>query len=131
MLGTLSVRENLQFSAALRLPGHMTKAQREERVERVIETLGLYRCADTKVSRVKNNHHKCTCRTHKHNIIVHFGQGLTDTEDFSISQCSLNKNIWYSACVAGILKLVVAIFSLHCNTFYVATRATGNDVTRN
>ena len=49
MLGTLSVRENLQFSAALRLPGHMTKAQRNKRVERVIETLGLYLCADTKV----------------------------------------------------------------------------------
>ena len=48
-MGTLSVRENLEFSAALRLPGHMTRAQRRERVERVIETLGLYRCADTKV----------------------------------------------------------------------------------
>ena len=50
VMGTLSVRENLEFSAALRLPGHMTRAQRKERVERVIETLGLYRCADTKVS---------------------------------------------------------------------------------
>ena len=48
-MGTLSVRENLEFSAALRLPGHMTRTQRKERVERVIETLGLYRCADTKV----------------------------------------------------------------------------------
>ena len=50
VMGTLSVRENLDFSAALRLPGHMTRAQRKERVERVIETLGLYQCADTKVS---------------------------------------------------------------------------------
>ena len=50
VMGTLSVRENLEFSAALRLPGHMTRTQRKERVERVIETLGLYRCADTKVS---------------------------------------------------------------------------------
>ena len=47
-MGTLSVRENLEFSAALRLPGHMTRAQRRERVEMVIETLGLYRCANTK-----------------------------------------------------------------------------------
>ncbi|CAI8000347.1 Broad substrate specificity ATP-binding cassette transporter ABCG2 [Geodia barretti] len=51
VMGTLSVRENLEFSAALRLPGHMTRAQRKERVERVIETLGLYRCADTKERR--------------------------------------------------------------------------------
>ena len=48
-MGTLSVRENLEFSAALRLPGHMTQSQRRERVGRVIETLGLLRSADTKV----------------------------------------------------------------------------------
>ena len=49
VMGTLSVRENLQFSATLRLPAHMTRIQRKQRVEGVIETLGLYRCADTKV----------------------------------------------------------------------------------
>ena len=48
-MGTLSVRENLEFSAALRLPGHTTREQRKKRVQRVIETLGLYRCASTKV----------------------------------------------------------------------------------
>ena len=53
VMGTLSVRENLQFSAALRLPGYMSRAQREERVERVIETLGLYRCAETKVTSIR------------------------------------------------------------------------------
>ena len=54
-MGTLSVRENLQFSAALRLPGDMTRDQRRERVEGVIETLGLYQCANTKVRLT------CTC----------------------------------------------------------------------
>ena len=48
-MGTLSVRENLQFSAALRLPGDMTRDRRRERVEGVIETLGLHQCANTKV----------------------------------------------------------------------------------
>ena len=48
-MGTLSVRENLQFSAALRLPGHMTASDRKQRVERVIEILNLFSCADTKV----------------------------------------------------------------------------------
>ena len=48
-MGTLSVRENLHFSAALRLPSSTTRAQRRERVERVIAELGLQSCADTKV----------------------------------------------------------------------------------
>ena len=50
MMGVLTVRENLQFSAAFRLPSHMTQRQRRERVERVIQELGLQNCADTKVS---------------------------------------------------------------------------------
>jgi len=49
VLGTLSVRENLHFSAALRLPGKTTFNERKQRVERVIEELGLQSCADTKV----------------------------------------------------------------------------------
>ena len=49
VMGTLSVRENLHFSAALRLPSRMTHAERKERVERVIDELGLRRCASTKV----------------------------------------------------------------------------------
>ena len=48
-MGTLSVRENLHFSAALRLPSHLTLQQRKERVEKVISELGLTKCADTKV----------------------------------------------------------------------------------
>jgi len=49
VMGTLSVRENLHFSAALRLPSQMTCAERKERVERVIDELGLRGCASTKV----------------------------------------------------------------------------------
>ena len=48
-MGTLSVRENLHFSAALRLPSHMTHIQRKERVEKIIDELGLTNCANTKV----------------------------------------------------------------------------------
>ena len=50
-MGTLTVRENLHFSAALRLPSHTTCKQRKERVEKVIDELGLTKCADTKVSK--------------------------------------------------------------------------------
>ena len=49
MMGMLSVRENLAFSAALRLPSHTSRQQRRERVEMVIKELGLESCADTKV----------------------------------------------------------------------------------
>ena len=48
-MGTLSIRENLAFSAALRLPGSVSEAEREDRVEKVIQELGLTKCADTKV----------------------------------------------------------------------------------
>ena len=51
-MGTLSVRENLMFSANLRLPEVILQAEREDRVENAIRELGLSRCADTKV---------CTC----------------------------------------------------------------------
>jgi hypothetical protein len=48
-MGTLSVRENLHFSAALRLPSSTTKQERIARVNKVIKELGLQYCADTKV----------------------------------------------------------------------------------
>ena len=48
-MGTLSVRENLLFSAALRLPSSTSWKQRRQRVEKIINELGLERCANTKV----------------------------------------------------------------------------------
>ena len=47
--GTLSVRENLAFSANLRLSKHTTREQKTSIVRNVIEQLGLEKCADTKV----------------------------------------------------------------------------------
>lgn len=49
VMGTLTVRENLEFSAALRLPKKVSEGERKERVEDVIKELGLTHCADTKV----------------------------------------------------------------------------------
>ena len=48
-MGTLTVRENLAFSAALRLPKSVTAKQRKTRVTGVIRELGLEGCADSKV----------------------------------------------------------------------------------
>lgn len=49
-MGTLSIRENLHFSAALRLPSHMTYRERKERVDKVVQELGLEKVENSKVS---------------------------------------------------------------------------------
>ncbi|XP_066911923.1 broad substrate specificity ATP-binding cassette transporter ABCG2-like isoform X2 [Clytia hemisphaerica] len=49
VMGTMTVRENLAFSAALRLPKEFTKEERERRVNQTIQDLGLFRCAETRV----------------------------------------------------------------------------------
>eukprot|EP00897_Mesotaenium_endlicherianum_P001005 jgi/Mesen1/10905/ME000095S10239 len=43
----LTVRETLMFSARLRLPSSMSRAEKEQRVETLIQELGLAHCADT------------------------------------------------------------------------------------
>lgn len=55
-MGTLTVRENLHFSASLRLPGRLSKQEREERVEATLSDLGLYHVAESKV---------CSCTAEK------------------------------------------------------------------
>ncbi|XP_066549196.1 broad substrate specificity ATP-binding cassette transporter ABCG2 isoform X1 [Amia ocellicauda] len=49
VMGTLTVRENLLFSAALRLPTSISFKDKEERVENVISELGLTKVADSRV----------------------------------------------------------------------------------
>ncbi|XP_071765457.1 broad substrate specificity ATP-binding cassette transporter ABCG2b [Centroberyx gerrardi] len=50
LMGTLSVRENLLFSANLRLnPRHHSSADKKSRVDAIIQDLGLTDCADTKI----------------------------------------------------------------------------------
>lgn len=48
-MGTLTVRENLHFSASLRLPGELSKHERRERVEATLSDLGLFHVAESKV----------------------------------------------------------------------------------
>lgn len=49
LLPTLTVRETLQYAAALRLPAEATQAERRTVVEEVVLELGLKECADTRV----------------------------------------------------------------------------------
>ncbi|XP_070614122.1 broad substrate specificity ATP-binding cassette transporter ABCG2-like [Erythrolamprus reginae] len=49
VMGTLTVRENLQFSAALRLPKTVKTHEKEERINQVLKELGLTEVADSKV----------------------------------------------------------------------------------
>ena len=53
-MGTLSVRENIAFSAALRLPMSITKKERSDKVESVISELGLSHVANTMVRKFIN-----------------------------------------------------------------------------
>lgn len=48
-MGTLTVRENLRFSAALRLPSSVPQSEKEARVNHLIKELGLTKVADSKV----------------------------------------------------------------------------------
>lgn len=49
-MGTLTVRENLRFSAALRLPSSVPQSEKEARVNHLIKELGLTKVADSKVN---------------------------------------------------------------------------------
>ncbi|XP_020843971.1 broad substrate specificity ATP-binding cassette transporter ABCG2 [Phascolarctos cinereus] len=49
VMGTLTVRENLQFSAALRLPTSMRNREKNERINRILKELGLEKVADSRV----------------------------------------------------------------------------------
>uniref|UniRef100_A0A672MV32 ATP-binding cassette sub-family G member 2-like n=1 Tax=Sinocyclocheilus grahami TaxID=75366 RepID=A0A672MV32_SINGR len=53
LMGTLTVRENLAFSANLRLSRkEYSSADKQMRVDSVIQELGLKDCADTKIARI-------------------------------------------------------------------------------
>ncbi|KAI9352264.1 hypothetical protein DFJ73DRAFT_642637 [Zopfochytrium polystomum] len=49
LLPTLTVRETLMFSASLRLPDAIPQSKRIERVERILEDLGLAHVADSRI----------------------------------------------------------------------------------
>ncbi|XP_018102076.1 ATP binding cassette subfamily G member 2 (Junior blood group) L homeolog isoform X1 [Xenopus laevis] len=49
VMGTLSIRENLQFSAALRLPRSVKQKEKDERINQILKELGLTKVADSKV----------------------------------------------------------------------------------
>lgn len=46
---TLTVRENLMFSANIRLPGKVSYSERLEKVSKIISDFGLESCANTKI----------------------------------------------------------------------------------
>uniref|UniRef100_UPI0037E7A561 broad substrate specificity ATP-binding cassette transporter ABCG2-like n=1 Tax=Semicossyphus pulcher TaxID=241346 RepID=UPI0037E7A561 len=49
VMGTLTVRENFSFSAALRLPESVSREEKDQKVNKLIQELGLGRVADSKV----------------------------------------------------------------------------------
>ena len=59
-MGTLTVRENLMFSANLRLPKVISQKEKEKKVEDTLYELGLQSCADSKVTNIRNFLHSVT-----------------------------------------------------------------------
>lgn len=55
VMGTLTVRENLNFSAALRLPAAIPQEEKEQKVNKLIQELGLGRVADSRVIESSND----------------------------------------------------------------------------
>ena len=49
LAGMLTVEENIMFSASLRFPESVSLDEKKQKVNDVIETLGLQKCAQTKV----------------------------------------------------------------------------------
>lgn len=56
-MGTLTVRQNLSFSAALRLPASVPQSEKEARVNHLLRELCLTKVADSKVE----IHHSLKC----------------------------------------------------------------------
>ena len=59
LMGTLTVRENIAFSAALRLPPRYNGNDRRQKVDQVIKELGLTHIADSKVTKFNMNITAC------------------------------------------------------------------------
>ena len=78
MTGVLTVRENIMFSAQLRLPRKMSYDEKVYKVNKLIEELGLDDCCDTKVycmhsaNTLRNDTHSHThTHTHTHSLHTH------------------------------------------------------------
>jgi ATP-binding cassette subfamily G (WHITE) protein 2 len=49
LMGTLTVKENIEFSASLRIPGGISSTERKSRVNSLLKELGLEEVADSKI----------------------------------------------------------------------------------
>ncbi len=54
--GTLTVRDDLRFSAALRLPKSIRQREKDEKIERLIQELELSKVADSRVTNQTHLH---------------------------------------------------------------------------
>ncbi len=71
VMGTLTVRENLRFSAALRLPKSIHQQEKDEKIEKLIQELGLSKVADSRVTNQTHILHLTDymCNQHRLNIL--------------------------------------------------------------
>ena len=57
--GTLTVQENIALSAALRLPSDISRGERKEKVDEIMEELNLTHVANQKVKCIDASHTWC------------------------------------------------------------------------
>ncbi len=56
VMGTLTVHKDLCFSAALRLPKSIRQREKDEKIERLIQELGVSKVADSRVTNQTHLH---------------------------------------------------------------------------
>ena len=82
-MGTLSIRENLYFSAALRLPSKMSHRERKMRVDKVVHELGLENVENSKVNVCR----KYTCVTSMHNALITLANSVAALANMNSPGC--------------------------------------------
>jgi len=108
VIGTLTVRENLWFSANLRLPRSISRDIKRKRIEEILYDLGLTGCADTKVG-------------------IHFTEARVSENAASTYRVQLTKiNPHLVVCIrllANVLMLMISVTAhtvLYLSTFMIS-----------
>lgn len=118
-MGTLTVRENLAFSANLRLSRkEYSSADKEMRVDSVIQELGLKDCADTKVGTsafrgVLNSCWDWACEwTGSSSRVLHSHKNYFQNNNSRVERCISTYLVTVGMCHFTLTGLDMTLFSL-------------------
>ena len=103
LVGTLTVQENLLFSAALRLPASYTWEERKKRVNDIICELGLEKIACSKVRMYQLKFHSINCAT---NLFLAIRLVLNLYEVFLVERENVPALEWNLSCLQILCSLM-------------------------